>query len=204
MLRSTIAAAATAFLTVASVAPVAHAADPGPGQPVTSLPPMVSLDGSAFDPAALSGKVVLFVNVASKCGFTGQYEGLQALYAAHRDAGLVVVGVPCNQFGWQEPGSSGEIASFCRMTYGVDFPMLDKQSVNGKDRSPLYRWLVGSAVAGGSDVRWNFEKFLVGRDGLVRARFRSQEAPRGGALEAAVLAALAEPVQAPSTTAAIH
>lgn len=191
MLRSTL-AAATAVLAGLSLAPSASAVDPAkPEVAVTSLPPMIALDGSRFDPSTLSGKVVLFVNVASKCGFTGQYEGLQSLYAAHKDEGLVVVGVPCNQFGWQEPGNAGEISSFCRMTYGVDFPMLEKQSVNGKDRSALYQWLVGSPIGAGSDVRWNFEKFLVGRDGKVIGRYRSQEAPLGGELERAVVAALA-------------
>ena len=152
-----------------------------------------SLDGTPFPVDELVGKVVLFVNVASRCGFTPQYEGLQALYEAHAKEGLVVVGVPCNQFAWQEPGSADEIANFCRMTYGVSFPMLAKQAVNGAGRSPLYQWLIGSAKGGGQRVAWNFEKFLVGRDGEVRARFGSRVAPSDPSLVQSIEQALAEP-----------
>jgi len=144
------------------------------------------LDGKAVDIEALKGRVVLVVNVASKCGYTGQYEGLQALYAKKRDAGLTIVGVPCNQFGGQEPGSAGEIQNFCRKNYGVDFPLLAKQEVNGAARSSLYKALVGQ----GGDVRWNFEKFLVGRDGKVVNRYRSGVAPDSSELLAAINGAL--------------
>ena len=144
------------------------------------------LDGKAVDLEALKGRVVLVVNVASKCGYTGQYDGLQALYTKKRDAGLTIVGVPCNQFGGQEPGSADEIQNFCRKNYGVDFPLLAKQEVNGEARSSLYEALVGQ----GGDVRWNFEKFLVGRDGKVLNRYRSGVAPDSSELLAAINGAL--------------
>lgn len=152
---------------------------------------LIQLDGTPLPADTLRGKVVLFVNVASRCGFTPQYEGLQKLWERRRDEGLVVVGVPCNQFGWQEPGTSTEIAQFCKMTYGVDFPMLQKQDVNGKDRSALYAWLVGSEVGEGRDVRWNFEKFVVDRSGTVVARFGSRTTPDSPELVQAIDRALA-------------
>ena len=151
---------------------------------------MKSIDGADVDLGSYKGKVVLVVNVASRCGFTPQYAGLQALHDAHKDEGLVVVGVPCNQFGAQEPGSAEEIATFCERNYGVTFPILEKQAVNGPKRSPLYASLVGSPAGGGGDIKWNFEKFLVGRDGQVRARFGSDATPQGEAITAAVVDAL--------------
>ena len=123
------------------------------------------------------GHVLLVVNVASKCGYTWQYEGLQALYTAHEAQGFVIVGVPCNQFLGQEPGSAEEIATFCSQNYGVTFPLLEKQNVNGAGRSPLYRWLISSDAGGGTPVKWNFEKFLVGRDGQVLQRFGTKIPP---------------------------
>jgi glutathione peroxidase-family protein len=155
-----------------------------------AIPSLTRLDGSALPSSELDGKVVLFVNVASRCGHTPQYDGLQALYAEKHDAGFEIVGVPCNQFGGQEPGAPEEIATFCRVNYGVTFPLLDKQDVNGAGRSPLYAWLVGSAAGGGQDVAWNFEKFLVGRDGRVIARFGSRTRPDDAALRAAIESAL--------------
>lgn len=154
------------------------------------LPSLPTLSGAPLPSDTLAGKVVLFVNVASRCGFTPQYAGLQALWTALRARGLVVVGVPCNQFGAQEPGSAEEIATFCLLDYGVDFPLLAKQDVNGPGRSPLYDQLVASPAGGGKDVRWNFEKFLVGRDGAVIARFRSAVAADDAGLRAAIDAAL--------------
>jgi glutathione peroxidase-family protein len=147
---------------------------------------LTRLDGSAMPPGELAGKVVLFVNVASQCGYTPQYEGLQALYQAKKDRGLVIVGVPCNQFGGQEPGGKEEIASFCKLNYGVTFPLLEKQDVNGAGRSGLYRWL----VAGGGDVKWNFEKFLVDRTGKIVGRYPSKVGPNDPALLAAIDGAL--------------
>jgi glutathione peroxidase-family protein len=152
---------------------------------------LTQLDGTPLAKGALEGKAVLFVNVASKCGFTRQYDGLQALYAAQKDSGLVVVGVPCNQFGAQEPGKPEEIASFCKLTYGVEFPMLEKQDVNGAGRSDLYKWLVGSEAGGGKDIGWNFEKFLVDRNGNVVGRYPSKVEPSDAALKADIAKALA-------------
>jgi len=154
---------------------------------------LVQLDGTKMDASTLDERVVLFVNVASRCGFTNQYEGLQALYEEKKEAGLTVVGVPCNQFGWQEPGSADDIRSFCRMTYGVTFPMLEKQNVNGSERSSLYRWLVNAESSRGRPVLWNFEKFLVGRDGRVITRFPSSVPPESETLRDAIDAALAVP-----------
>lgn len=134
---------------------------------------LTRLDGGAFDHDTLEGSVVLFVNVASKCGLTPQYALLQSLFASRRERGLVVVGVPCNQFGAQEPGTAAQIAEFCSINYGVTFPLLAKQDVNGPGRSPLYAWLVGD----GDDIVWNFEKFVVGRDGAVVRRFAPDVSP---------------------------
>ncbi|MCO4747631.1 MAG: glutathione peroxidase [Proteobacteria bacterium] len=151
---------------------------------------LTALDGSPMPASELDGKAVLFVNVASKCGYTKQYEGLQALYEAKKDSGLVIVGVPSNQFGGQEPGSSEEIASFCKMNFGVTFPLLAKQDVNGGQRSALYSFLVGSTAGGGSDVSWNFEKFLVNRQGEVVGRFKSSVTPDSSELDVAINEAL--------------
>lgn len=115
--------------------------------------------------------------MASRCGFTPQYAGLVTLHKELADMGGAVVGVPCNQFGAQEPGTAEEIKDFCVTTYGVDFPMLDKQDVNGDGRTPLYQHLVNSDAGGGDDIRWNFEKFIVDKDGTVKARFPSNVKP---------------------------
>ncbi len=148
------------------------------------------LDGTALPVEELSGKVVLFVNVASRCGLTPQYEDLAKLQERYRERGFLVVGAPCNQFLGQEPGTAEEIATFCATTYGVDFPLLAKQDVNGKERSPLYQWLVGSAAGGGTDISWNFEKFLVGRDGAVVKRFSPRVTPASAEVVQAIEAAL--------------
>ena len=151
--------------------------------PLNSL---VQLDGSPLPAERLTGSVVLFVNVASRCGLTPQYTDLVALQARFAERGLVVVGVPCNQFGKQEPGTAEEIATFCSTTYGVDFPLLNKQDVNGPGRSPLYTWLIGD----GPEIGWNFAKFLVDRDGVVKARFAPQVGPLDDAITGAVKAEL--------------
>ncbi|MEZ5895907.1 MAG: glutathione peroxidase [Parvularculaceae bacterium] len=137
------------------------------------------IDGAAQSLADYRGKVLLIVNVASKCGFTPQYEGLQALYEKYRDQGFEILGFPCNQFGAQEPGTEAEIASFCTLTYGVDFPMFSKIDVNGADTHPLYQFLKTEkpGLAGSQTIKWNFTKFLVGRDGKVIARFGPQDTP---------------------------
>lgn len=155
--------------------------------PVLNDLSLTRLDGSPFDSAELAGKAVLFVNVASACGFTRQYEGLQKLYEARKADGLVIVGVPCNQFGGQESGTAEEIATFCKANFGVTFPLLAKQDVNGANRSPLYTKLVGT----GSDIGWNFEKFVVGRDGKVVDRFGSSTKPGSADLASAIDKALA-------------
>jgi glutathione peroxidase len=128
------------------------------------------------------GSAVLVVNVASKCGMTPQYAGLQALWASHRDRGLMVLGVPCNQFGGQEPGTTAEIGEFCEINYGVTFPLTTKVEVNGPGRHALYRELIGD----GDDIRWNFEKFLVAPDGQVAYRFKPGVPPDDPELVAAI------------------
>jgi glutathione peroxidase len=149
------------------------------------------LDGDIFELDSLDGKVVLFVNVASRCGLTPQYAQLAALQDTYGDRGFTVIGIPCNQFLGQEPGSAEEIQSFCSITYGVDFPLLEKQEVNGAGRSPLYQFLIGSDAGGGENIAWNFEKFLVGRDGAVLARFSPKTLPDSPQVIAALEAALA-------------
>lgn len=165
-------------------------AGPAPAQRPTEIA-MVQLDGKPLDKATISGKAVLFVNVASKCGYTKQYAGLQKLHEAWKDKGLQIIGVPCNQFGGQEPGTAEEIQNFCQINYGVNFPLLEKQEVNGPGRSPLYRSLVDSPTGGGQDIKWNFEKFLVGKDGAVLARFPSAVTPEDPQLLSAIEAAVA-------------
>ena len=125
------------------------------------------------------GKVLLVVNTASACGFTPQYKGLQALHVQYADQGLVVLGFPCNQFGAQEKGSDSEIASFCELNFGVSFPLMHKIDVNGDDAHPLYRWLTSEApgVLGTKSIKWNFTKFLVGRDGQVIRRYAPRDKP---------------------------
>ena len=136
----------------------------------------------------LTGKAVLVVNVASKCGLTPQYEGLEKLQQRFSGADFTVLGVPCNQFGGQEPGSPEEIAEFCSMTYGASFPLTEKVEVNGASRHPLYATLASTPDADGAagDVQWNFEKFLVAPDGTVKARFRPQTQPESDEVLAAI------------------
>jgi glutathione peroxidase len=149
------------------------------------------IDGKESSLEAYRGKVLLAVNVASKCGHTPQYAGLEALYQKYRKQGLVVLGFPCNQFGAQEPGTNEEIKQFCSSRYHVSFPLWDKIDVNGPHRHALYGLLAGkdSPVAG--DIRWNFTKFLVGRDGKILGRFEPKTKPEAPELVTAVEAALA-------------
>jgi len=161
----------------------------------------VSNDGSTVNFADYKGKVLLIVNTASKCGFTPQYDGLEALYQQYKDKGLVVVGFPCDQFGHQEPGSNEEIAEFCRANYGVTFPLMEKIEVNGENAAPIYKWLYTEKpfegfgegetaqfmdqmlarrdpdYAANPDIKWNFTKFLIDRKGNVVARFEPVVAP---------------------------
>jgi glutathione peroxidase len=138
--------------------------------------PLTKIDGSAASFSDYAGQTVLIVNVASDCGFTRQYEGLEKLYEQYVDRGFTVLGFPCNQFGGQEPGTAEEIAEYCSSTWGVTFPLFEKVDVNGADRHPLFAALTETADAKGDagDVKWNFEKFLVARDGTVAGRFRSK------------------------------
>lgn len=153
---------------------------------------MQTLGGQSVNLAGkYSGKVVLLVNVASKCGYTPQYEGLQQLHEQYAESGLAVVGVPCNQFGGQEPGSAEEIGEFCQKNYGVGFDMLAKVNVNAPDQCALYEALTGAEPEPGR-VKWNFEKFLVGRDGSLVGRYRSSVEPMGSELTADIEQALAE------------
>lgn len=145
-----------------------------------------TLDGTPVSPETLENKVILFVNVASKCGLTPQYSGLVELDKEYGDRGLVVIGVPCNQFGSQEPGTPEEIKGFTKTNYDVNFTLLEKQDVNGANRSPLYQFLVG----GGEDIAWNFGKFVVGRDGEVVARFEPKTPPDDPSVKAAIEKAL--------------
>ena len=139
---------------------------------------LTALDGTPIDNKRFENKAILFVNGASRCGFTKQYAGLQKLSEEYESKGLVVVGVPCNQFGAQEPGSPNEIQQFCNLTYGITFPLLTKQDVNGSNRSVLYQKLISSEVGGGKNVRWNFEKFLVDNQGNVVKRYASGVTPQ--------------------------
>ncbi|MCI1191706.1 glutathione peroxidase [Calidifontimicrobium sp. SYSU G02091] len=152
----------------------------------------VSIDGQRADFASQRGKVLLIVNTASQCGFTPQFAGLEALWQRYRDRGLVVVGFPCNQFGGQDPGSNAEIGAFCQKNYGVSFPMMAKVDVNGANAHPLWKWLKAEApgLLGSEAIKWNFTKFLVGRDGRVIKRYAPTDSPESIAkdIEAALAA----------------
>ncbi|MBW0273784.1 glutathione peroxidase [Nocardia sp. MH4] len=152
-----------------------------------------TLTGTDTTLGELAGdRAVLLVNVASKCGLTPQYTGLVELQKTYGERGFTVIGFPCNQFMGQEPGTAEEIQEFCSVTYGVDFPLLAKADVNGEDRHPLYTALVETPAADGSagDIQWNFEKFLIGRDGTVAGRFRPTVTPDAGEVVAAIEAQL--------------
>ncbi|MEE4300451.1 MAG: glutathione peroxidase [Pseudomonadales bacterium] len=151
-----------------------------------------TLDGGRRALEDYRGKVLLVVNTASKCGFTPQYEGLEQLYRKYHDEGLEILGFPCNQFASQEPGDAEEIAKFCSLTYDVSFPMFEKVDVNGPAAHPLFQALKKAkpGLLGTEAVKWNFTKFLIGRDGAVRARFAPKDTP--ASMERAVRAALAE------------
>jgi glutathione peroxidase len=160
-----------------------------PAQPIFDVS-VNNIDGQSTTLAPYRGGVLLIVNVASACGYTVQYEGLQALYAKYQKRGLTVLGFPCNQFGGQESGSNAEIKEFCSANFHVTFPMFAKIAVNGAQRHPLYAALAGSGAAFPGDISWNFNKFLVGRDGKVVARFDSGAEPDSASLVAAIEAAL--------------
>jgi glutathione peroxidase len=152
--------------------------------------PLVDIDGNRTSLKKYQGKVLLIVNVASKCGFTGQYEGLEAVYRKYAGKGLVVLGFPCNQFFGQEPGTEKEIAAFCQTAYGVTFPIFSKIDVKGVNQHPLFTYLTGEVSPKPGKVSWNFNKFLIGRDGILVDRFGSMTKPQGKTLVAAVEKAL--------------
>lgn len=159
---------------------------------------MKTLDGKEVNLAEkYNGKVVLLVNVASKCGLTPQYETLQALHKKYADQGLAIVGVPCNQFGGQEPGTAKEIEEFCQKNYGVEFDMLAKVDVNGDSAAPLYKHLTSEEENGelGGKITWNFEKFLFNRDGRLVARFTPRMKPNDPEVVTLIEAELAKPAQ---------
>lgn len=167
--------------------------------PVSEVPPVLNftmndIQGNPVNLADYQGKAILIVNVASKCGFTRQYGGLEALHLKYGPRGLVILGFPANNFGGQEPGSNEEIAQFCQANFGVTFPMFAKISVKGDDQAPLYQYLTSEEALPGQsgDVKWNFEKFLIGKDGKVIARFPSKVAPESPELIVPIEAALAQ------------
>jgi glutathione peroxidase len=164
---------------------VAHAADS-----VYDIP-LKDIDGKDTSLKQYKGQVMLIVNVASKCGFTPQYTALEALYKKYSLQGLVVAGFPCNQFHAQEPGTDADIKAFCTSKYDVTFPMFDKLDVNGDNRHPLYVWLAGKDSPFPGDIRWNFTKFIIGRDGKIVARFDSKVKPDSEEVTKAIDAALA-------------
>lgn len=153
---------------------------------------MKDIDGKTVPLKSYKGKVVLVVNVASKCGLTPQYKGLQAIYSKYKDKGFVILGFPANNFKQQEPGSNAEIKTFCSANYGVEFPMFAKISVKGEDIHPLYKYLTEKETnpeyAG--EIRWNFDKFLVGKDGSILKRFHPKVKPEGDEITAAIESAL--------------
>ena len=153
--------------------------------------PLKDIDGKDASLAPYKGQVILIVNVASKCGFTPQYAGLESVYTNYQARGLVVCGFPCNQFKQQEPGTDLEIKAFCTSKYDVTFPMFDKLDVNGDNRHPLYVYLAGANSPFPGDIRWNFTKFLIGRDGKIVNRFDSKVKPDSPEVTQAIEAALA-------------
>ena len=148
-----------------------------------------SIDGAPAPLSAYKGKVVMVVNVATKCGYTPQYAGLQKLYEKYKDKGFVIIVVPANNFGGQEPGTNEEIKTFCTRTYSVTFPMMSKVSVKGADKTPLYEYLTGAA---GGDVKWNFTKFLIDKKGGIASRFESAVTPESPDMIKAIEQALAQ------------
>jgi glutathione peroxidase len=139
----------------------------------------LSINGKPVALKKFQGKAMLIVNTASACGFTPQFAGLEKLHESYGPQGLVVLGFPCNQFGAQDAGSNGEIAEFCQLNYGVTFPMMAKIEVNGAQAHPLYQWLAAEApgLLGSKSIKWNFTKFLVGKDGRVRKRYAPTDTP---------------------------
>ena len=151
---------------------------------------MKNIDGKPVALKKFKGKVILVVNVASQCGFTPQYKGLEELYRKYKDKGVVVLGFPANNFNGQEPGTDAEIKTFCSSKYDVTFPMFSKISVKGEDMSDLYKWLIQSSDRPKDDIEWNFAKFVIGKDGRVVKRFKSQDTPMSPAVTSTIEEAL--------------
>lgn len=144
------------------------------------------IDGKELSLSTFNGKVLLIVNVASKCGYTSQYKDLQELYERYKEKGLEILGFPCNDFGWQEPGSNEEIKQFCSMNFGVTFKLFDKVKITGKDRDKLYAVLIDNDVTGTKNVKWNFEKFLISKNGDIVSRYTSSIKPMSEELVTAI------------------
>lgn len=154
---------------------------------------LTDIDGNQVSLEQYKGKVIMIVNVASKCGFTPQYEGLQNIYETYKDDGFVILGFPANNFKGQEPGSDEEIKQFCQLEYGVEFPMFSKVSVSGEDQSELFTYLTSQPTPDfDGEIKWNFEKFLVGKDGSLKRRFRSGVKPESEEIAEAISKELAE------------
>ncbi|GJQ64444.1 MAG: glutathione peroxidase [Melioribacteraceae bacterium] len=149
-----------------------------------------NIDGKEVNLSEYKGKVLLIVNVASKCGYTRQYEGLQKIYEQYRSEGLEILGFPCNDFGGQEPGTNEEIVEFCTLNFGVEFPMFDKIKVLGDDKDPLYQYLTTNEDTGKGDIGWNFEKFLISKEGKILGRYKSGVKPESEELTIAITNAL--------------
>jgi len=163
----------------------------GAAKPALFDIPLKDIDGKASSLTAYQGKVILIVNVASQCGLTPQYEGIEALYRKYKDKGLVVLGFPCNDFAGQEPGTNAEIKTFCSNKFDVTFPLFDKLHVKGPEQHPLYAALTGKDSPFPGEIQWNFGKFLVGKDGKILKRFEPKTKPDDKAVVEAIDAALA-------------
>jgi glutathione peroxidase len=177
------------IITILATMVVAQMTQAAEGKSLQDIP-LNDINGKATSLKAYSGKVVLLVNVASKCGYTPQYAGLEALYKKYQDKGLVIVGVPSNDFGHQEPGTAEEIQTFCKKNYGVTFPLMEKVHVKGPEKVPLYVALTGPESAFPGEIKWNFNKFLIGRDGKLVKRFDSKVTPESAEMTEAVESAL--------------
>jgi glutathione peroxidase len=179
------------FLLQASALPLLLLANRAEGAPEYMDLPLRDIEGRLGTLGAFAGKVLLIVNVASQCGYTRQYEGLENLYQTYKARGMVVLGFPCNDFGSQEPAQDKDIQKFCKSEYGVTFPMFSKVTIRSKPH-PLFTALTGASSPLSGPVQWNFNKFLLGRDGVLKARFDSTDEPDGELITAAIEKALAE------------
>jgi glutathione peroxidase len=179
------------FVWLTALAPVAWGAENTPMNSLYDIP-LKTIDGQAATLAPYKGHVLLLVNVASKCGYTPQYAALEALHEKYKDKGLRVLGFPCNDFGGQEPGSNEQIVQFCTSKFNVTFPLYDKLHTKGPEQHPLYQLLTGPTSPFPGDVKWNFEKFIIAKDGSIAARFRSAIKPDAPELIAAVEKELAK------------